>query len=79
MWSMTIEKVSNGWVLRSPPDDPEIETERVLVIEEHETADGEEEANISLLYEVAEHFGLTNLRWNRKLGIMYSGPDEEDP
>lgn len=77
MWSLNIEKVSNGWVLRSPPDDPEM-AEKVLVIEEHETADGEEEANLSLLYEVAEHFGLHG-RWNRKLTLSYSGPDEVDP
>ena len=77
MWSLNIEKVSNGWVLRSPPDDPEM-AEKVLVIEEHGTASGEEEANLSLLYEVAEHFAL-NGRWSRKLRISYHGPDEVDP
>lgn len=75
MWTLTIERVSNGWVLRNPPDDPETAVERVTVIEETELADGEEAASLSLLYEVAEHFGLTG-RWNRRLTIGYKGEDE---
>lgn len=77
MWSLTIEKVSNGWVLRNPPDDPETATERVTVIQESELAAGEETAAISVLWEVAEYFGLLG-RWGRKLTIGYKGEEEDE-
>jgi hypothetical protein len=65
-WTLTIERVSNGWILRAPPE-AEDYAEYVEVI-----ADGDDQvgAVVSMLWGVADHFGpASNQRLARVVTI----------
>ncbi len=82
MWKLEIEKVDNGFVLKSPretEDGEEIDTEVVEVTcdtsdaDRYETDDEEKITMARLLEKVSEHFGVNHDRFNKQnLNIKFN-------
>lgn len=78
-----IERVTNGYVVTSfdiVPNEPGADKEgtRSLVIEEKDTEYGEQEAFVSLCYDLLDLLGINNSKHNRKrINIEFIGEDDE--
>ena len=79
---ITIERVTNGYIIRYPDfvadeSGAENEVTKSLVIEEKETEFGEQEAFVMLCYELLDQFGIDNRKNNRRrINIELTDDDE---
>ena len=79
---ITIERVTNGYVVSSPDilSDESVadkEITKSLVIEEKETEFGEQEAFVYLCYDLMDLLGINNSKHNRRrISIELTGEDE---
>lgn len=79
---ITIERVTNGYVVISPDfvaDESGADKEVIksLVIEEKETEFGEQEAFVYLCYDLMDLLGINNSKHNRRrIRIELTGEDE---
>ena len=79
---ITIERVTNGYVVHYPDfvedeSGAENEVTKSFVIEEKETEFGEQEAFVSLCYELLDLLGISNSKHNRRrIHIELTGEDE---
>lgn len=64
-WHIDIERVSNGFILRSPGETDD-EAEYVRVVHESDQTDAKVDAAVEMLYEVADYFGLLGSKYDRK-------------
>ena len=79
---ITIERVTNGYVVSSPDilSDESVadkEITKSLVIEEKEIEFGEQEAFVYLCYDLMDLLGINNSKHNcRRISIELTGEDE---
>lgn len=77
MDELSIERVSNGFIMKYWEDVEDEPTLQQVVFEEQETQHGEVENFKHLLYSITEYFGLTGSKHDeRRIKITTGGEDE---